>query len=85
MHPDFFLGDIAKGVVQRFDMTFGGLQKVVIGQVAVDDVAGKRQVRAVELEVEAGFDDFFVLALHRLSQCGQVCLTRRVVLIRQEL
>ena len=86
VHADSFLGDITKRVIEGTSTCPSAAStKVRVGQIAVDDVAGERQVGAVELEIEPRLDDCFVLTLHRIGERREIVFARGVVFVGEEL
>ena len=71
-------------MVERLDVGLGDLEELRVAQLGEGQMAAHGQVRAVDLEHEAGLVDGVVLLLHDVGQPGQVGLAGRVVLVLQE-
>ena len=84
VHPHARRVDPPCGVVEHVDVEFRPRDELVVGEVLESGVPRHRQVRAVELEVEAGPDDRLVLDLHRIAHRSDVVVVGCVVLVRLE-
>jgi len=71
-------------VVDRVDVHRSALDEDLVGLVAVHDVAAHREVRRVDLQVEARVHDALVLDLHRVGDRLEVLVGRRVELVGLE-
>ena len=74
-----------KRVVQRAHVHPDLVPEFLVGQrVVAEHGPGHRQVRAVDLEHDAGCGDRVVLGLHRVGQREDVLLVARVVVVGEE-
>lgn len=75
---------VSERLVDRLRVPGRGGHELLVGSVAVHDVASHGQVRRVDLEQEAGGYDRLVFGLHRLADGVQVLVQARVVLVGLE-
>ena len=71
-------------MVKRLDMHADAFAEVRQAQVGEPDMTAHRQVRAIQLQREAGLMNRFVLGLHRVGQRGDVSLGCFVMAIGQD-
>ena len=84
MHPEPISGDVANGVVQRFDVHGHATAKLGGVHPCVRGVAAHGQVRAVELHGDASGRNRFILVTHRLRDRVDVLLVGGVPLVAEE-
>ncbi len=77
VQPRALLGNALQRMIDGLDLEREPLQ-ILVGVVRIVEV---RELRRIDLDVEAGRDDGFVLLVHRLGEREQVLLLGLVVLV----
>ncbi len=84
VHAQLLGRNVGDRVVERLDVHLRLLAPLRKGEVGVLDVPSHAQVRAVDLEDEAGLRDRLVLLPHRIGDREQVRLLGGIVLVAEE-
>src|ERR1700722_18882778 len=85
MQADALGRNIPQRMVERLDMQLGDLAKLGRAGASELNMAAHREVRAIDLQQEAGAMDGVVLDLHRVGERADIGLVRGVVRIAEEL
>ena len=84
MHPDVPGRNVHERPVERLDVQLHALAKASEVEVLELCMASHRQIRAVDLQRDAGGGDRLVLVAHGLGDREDVVLVRPVVLVAEE-
>ncbi len=84
MYAQMVLRQPRQRIVQRLDMQFGDADEGIVVEIGKQHVARQGEVGAVDLQVEARFEDRAILVAHGGGEGREIPLARGVEIVRQE-